>query len=118
MSLQRGDVVLVDWPFAAGGKSKSRPALVIQNDRDNARLTNTILAMITTVTRRALEPTQLFIDVSTPDGKQTGLRHNSVVNCVNLFTVEQMKIVRTIGILSATLLQQAGDCLKSALDLP
>jgi mRNA interferase MazF len=33
--MKRGDVVLVDWPFSGGGSSKIRPALIIQNDRDN-----------------------------------------------------------------------------------
>jgi len=62
--------VLVDFPFAGGGGSEVRPALVVQNDRDNARLTNTVVAMITSRVQRAAEPTQLFLDVSTPEGKQ------------------------------------------------
>jgi hypothetical protein len=66
MNVQRGDVVLVDYPYAAGSGTKVRPVLVIQNDRDNQRLLNTIVAQITSVTRRALEPTQLLIDIATP----------------------------------------------------
>ena len=117
MSIRRGDVVLVDWPFAGGAGSKLRPALVVQNDRDNGRLTNTIIAMITSQTRRAFEPTQLPIAVGTAEGKQTGLRFDSVVNCINLFTVEQTKILRTIGSLPGSLLVQLDACLKAALDL-
>jgi mRNA interferase MazF len=60
MNVRRGEVVLLDSPFAGGG-SKVRPALVVQNDRDNARLLATIVAQITSVTRRALELTQLLI---------------------------------------------------------
>jgi mRNA-degrading endonuclease toxin of MazEF toxin-antitoxin module len=41
MNVLRGDVVLLDYPYAGGG-AKVRPALVIQNDRDNQRLVNTI----------------------------------------------------------------------------
>ena len=96
-SHDRGDVVLVDWPFSGGQGSRVRPALVVQNDVDNQRLTNTIIAMITSQTRRVGEPTQVLIDISTAEGKQTGLRVSSVVNCVNLFTIEQSKILRTIG---------------------
>ena len=91
MSVTRGHVVLVDFPFAGGGTSKVRPALVVQNDRDNGRLTNTVVAMITSRTQRTTEPTQLLLDVSTPEGKQTGLIMNSVVNCVNLFTIEHAR---------------------------
>ena len=35
MNVQRGDVVLVDYPYATGSGTKVRPVLVIQNDRDN-----------------------------------------------------------------------------------
>ena len=82
MNIQRGDVVLVDYPYAAGGGTKVRPVLVIQNDRDNQRLLHTIVVQITSVTRRALEPTQLLIEIVTPEWQQSGLRQNSVVNCV------------------------------------
>ena len=43
---RRGEVVLVDYPYSDGG-SKIRPALVVQNDRDNARLAKTVIVMIT-----------------------------------------------------------------------
>ena len=119
MNVSRGDVVLVDFPFAAGGGSKLRPALVVQNDRDNRRLTNTILAMITSRTDRArTEATQLLIDIATPEGRQSGLLRDSAVNCSNLFTVDQQKLVRTIGSLSAGLMGQVDACLKAALNLP
>jgi len=118
MRLLRGEVVLVDWPFAGGAGAKIRPALVVQNDRDNQRLTNTIIAMITSVTRRAMGPTQLLIDISTPEGRQTGLRLNSVVNCANLFTLEQSKCLRVIGSLPTSLSQRIDGCLRMALGLP
>ena len=102
MMPSRGDVVLVDWPFASGSGAKVRPALVVQADANNQRLANTIVAMITSRTQRALhEATQLLIDISTPEGRQTGLNSTSAVNCANLFTVSQQKILRTIGTLSA-----------------
>ena len=53
MSAVRGDVVLAWYPFASGSGGKRRPCLVIQNDTDNARLTNTIVAQITSNLRAA-----------------------------------------------------------------
>jgi len=94
MNLARGQVVLVDFPFAGGAQSKLRPALVVQNDRDNVQLTNTIVAMISSQTRRASEATQVLIEVGTTDGGQTGLRVDSVIVCANLFTLEHGKILR------------------------
>jgi mRNA interferase MazF len=116
--MKRGEVVIVDWPFASGKGKKPRPALVVQNDRDNARLSNTSLAMITSVTRRALEPTQYLIELHTAEGQQSGLVHDSVVNCAHLLTVEQSRILQTIGNLSTSTMQKIGDCLKAALELP
>jgi mRNA interferase MazF len=45
--MKRGDVVIVDFPFQDIPGSKVRPALVVQNDAENQRLSNTIVAMIT-----------------------------------------------------------------------
>ena len=118
MNVHRGDVVLVDYPYAGGGATKGRPALVIQNDRDNQRLVNTIIVQITSLTRRALEPTQLLIELATPEGQQSGLRQDSVVNCVNLLTLDKSKILRKLGTLPVAAMQQVNECLKAALELP
>ena len=124
MNIHRGEVVVVDWPLFQGQprktpviQSKKRPALVIQNDKDNARLTNTILAMITSRTRPSAEPTQLFIEISTPEGQQTGLRQDSVVNCINLFTISQIYIVNVVGKFAAATMQKVNECLKAALEI-
>lgn len=117
MNVQRSDVVLVDFPYADGSGSKVRPALVIQNDRDNARLVNTIVAQITGTTHRALEATQVLVEVSTPEGRQSGLRFDSVVNCVNLVTLPEDKVLRRLGSLSGILMQKVNDALKAALEL-
>ncbi len=118
MNVQRSDVVLVDFPYNLGSGSKVRPALVVQNDRDNVRLGNTIVCQITGTTRRAREATQVPIDVNTPGGQQSGLRFDSVVNCVNLVTLDKSKVLRRLGNLSDVLMQQVHDALKAALELP
>jgi len=117
MIVKRGDVVLVDFPFGSGG-SKMRPALVVQNDLDNGRLLNTIVAQITGNTQRAGEPTQVLVEVSTPDGKLSGLQFDSVVNCANLVTTDKNGIKRRIGQMPDVLMAKVNDALKYALQLP
>jgi mRNA interferase MazF len=117
MNVARGDVVLVDYPYAGGRGSKMRPALVVQADRDNQRLANTIIVQITGVTHRALEPTQFFIGLSEPDARRTGLRQDSVVNCANILTIDKHKVLRKIGALPISLLQKVDACLLAALGL-
>lgn len=118
MSVKRGDVVLLQAPFASRTGAKTRPMLVVQNDRNNTRMANTILAFITTNLSRAAEATQVLIDVNTADGKQTGLKQNSVVSCENILTVVQKDIMRTIGSLSNALMRQVDDALKESFALP
>ena len=118
MTSHRGDVVLLDYPFSDSTGSKVRPALVVQNDRDNVRLTNTVVVLITrNLSRVSREPTQLLIDITTPEGQRSGLRANSAVNCSHLFTVHERHLIHTIGRLDDGPMRQVDQCLKVALDL-
>jgi len=113
IKVKRGDVVILNF---AG--SKQRPAVVIQNDKNNARLINTILVQVTSNTKLAgKEPTQVLIDVSTPDGQQSGLKHNSAVKCENIATQLLSDVQRVIGRLTGPLMQQVDAALKASLDL-
>jgi mRNA interferase MazF len=98
MNVQRGDVVMVDWLFSDRSGSKRRPALVVQADAYNIALDDTILALITSSARRRVgAATQLEIDITSPDGIQTGLAINSVVQCENLVTVDRRFVLRIRG---------------------
>jgi mRNA interferase MazF len=118
MKFRRGDVVLVDYPFSDRTGSKVRPCLVVQNDRNNQRLDDTIVVVITSRTRHAAsEPTQLLVEVATLDGKQTGLLFDSAVQCENILTVDGQFIMRKIGAFPQSLMQQVRDCLRVSLDV-
>ncbi len=104
MALKRGDVVLVQYPYSSGTGSKLRPALVVQPDHNNQRLSNVILAAITTTTHRHGEPTQY-------------LRHTSVVTCENVTTVEKTLVRRHLGRLPDAAMETVNNCLKAAMGL-
>src|SRR5437660_1217723 len=104
MSAQRGDVVLAWYPFASGTGGKRRPCLVVQNDPDNQKLANTVVAQITTNLVRLGDKSHLLIEVATPEGAQSGLLHDSLVSCNNLATIEQKLIAKVIGSLPASLM--------------
>ena len=84
MTVNRGDVVLVDYPFTTGG-AKVRPALVVQNDRDNVRMTNTIVAQISGNTARANEATQHLIELAAEPG--CGRARDSALVATNLLMI-------------------------------
>lgn len=115
--MKRGDVVIVEFPYVDGRRGKNRPALIVQNDRDNVRLTNTVVAMISGNIRHRGEVTQLFVDPAALEGASSGLHGPSVVKCCNLYTITQADVQRVIGRLSPVMMGKVGDCLKVALDL-
>jgi mRNA interferase MazF len=118
MNVRRGDVVLADLPFSDRSGSKKRPALVVQCDRNNRRLDDVIVAMITSVVQRsASEATQLLIDIATPEGKQSGLLHTSAVKCEHLLTLHNQFVGRVIGHLPPPTMEQINGCLKESLEL-
>ena len=118
MKCQRGDVVLVNYPFSEGTGSKVRPALVVQSDTNNRRLESTLIVQITSRIHLAgKEPTPLLIEVATPAGRQSGLINDSAVACDNIYTVHQTGIIRIIGSLSEDVMSKVDDCLKAALDI-
>jgi len=115
--MTRGDVVIVEFPYADGRRGKNRPALVIQNDRDNQRLANTVLPMISGNIAHAAEPSQVLVDPATAAGASSGLHGPSVVKCGNLYTVRQQDVLKTIGRLSSQSMDQVNAALRDALSL-
>ncbi|WLD13061.1 type II toxin-antitoxin system PemK/MazF family toxin [Planctellipticum variicoloris] len=115
-SLNRGDLVVVDFR-PVNPRAGVRPALVVQNDRDNRRLTNTVVAQISSNVRRAGEDTQLLIDQRHSDWTASGLRHPSAVICSNIYTISQDDVARVIGSLSDTTMQQVNERLRIVLGL-
>jgi mRNA interferase MazF len=118
MQADRGDVVIVDFPFGEGRGSKLRPAVVIQCDADNRRLGTIIVAMITKQTTLVgREPRHILVDVSTEEGKTSGLWLQSVVNCSQMATIKSDRALRRLGSLSDPLMEQIADSLRQGLGL-
>jgi mRNA interferase MazF len=115
--MNRGDVVLVDFPYTDGRPGKVRPALVVQNDRDNVRLLDTVIALITGNTSRSDEDTQHLVDPASNSGATSGLHGLSCVLCRHIYTIRQSLIIRRIGTLSDDDLAAVDSCLAVALSL-
>src|SRR4051794_17748516 len=97
MSFVRGDVVIALFPNADGSGSKPRPVLVVQADVYNSKIHNVLVAAITTNLKHAADTASYLIDVSTRDGKASGLIQNSVVSCINLATIDEGLVAKKIG---------------------
>lgn len=115
--MKRGDVILAIVPHASGTKPKNRPALVVQADYYNQRISNLLVATITSNLSRQADAAHLLIDVATKGGAATGLARNSLVSCLNLAVLPPGNTGQKIGVLSSELMLQVDHCLRQALGL-
>ena len=91
MIYRRGDVVMVDHPFSDASGSKLRPMLVVQSDVRNQLLNHSVVAMLTTnLSFVGSDPTQVLVDIATPNGAGSGLSVTSAIRCGNLFTARKI----------------------------
>lgn len=115
--MKRGDIVLASFPHAAPSAPKSRPVLIVQADFYNQRISNLLLAAITTNLHRRSDPAHLFIDASSSDGRLSGLARDSLVSCLNLAVLPKTDIGQKIGELSDDMMRRVDECLKKALGI-
>jgi mRNA interferase MazF len=115
--MKRGDVVLVRFPHPSGQRGKKRPALVVQSDAYATIVGTVVVAEVTKNLTMKDDPACLFLDLSTPEGKATGLLVDSVVSGLVLDTVYADTVAQVLGSLSTTLLQKFDASLKVALGI-
>jgi mRNA interferase MazF len=113
MSWQRGDVVVVDFPFVDRFGSKNRPALIVSSSTYHAeRPQDSIVAVISTQIQRYNGGTDYLIQ----DWQAAGLSQPSVLRST-LLTILAARINRKIGTLTSRDLQEFAIRLKRALEL-
>src|SRR5437867_4140513 len=113
--MNRGEVVLVDWPFSDRTGSKLRPAVVVQADYLNGLIDDTVLVQVTSK-GHGIPGTEVVLDPAVET--TSGLLHLSYAFCPNLLTAEQALINQTIGRLSDAAMQEIDRCPKATLELP
>jgi len=113
---RKGDVVLVSFPYTTDDGStqtKRRPAVLISNDYNNARLDDVLLVPLTSnTTRAAREPTQVEVLMDTPEGKSAGLRLD---DCTVIATIPKTLMVSKIGAFPQEVMEKVDQCLMIAM---
>ncbi len=119
MSYDRGDVVLLPFPFITtdGVQQKARPALVISNHSIKRRFDDVILAGITSQRIDDINQTEFLIEEGTEEFIKSGLAKASVVRCEYLMTVPEDIIARKLGKLSSRDMHKIDKILKLSLGL-
>jgi len=113
--MKRGDVVLVRFPHPSGQRGKRRPAVVVQSDAYASTVSTLVVAAVTKNLTMKNDPACLFIDLSTPEGKATGLLVDSVVSSLVLDTIYTDTVAQVLGNLSPMLLLKFDDCFESGI---
>jgi mRNA interferase MazF len=113
--MNRGEVVLVDWPYSDRVGSKIRPAVVVQADYLNGILDDTVLVHVTSKKHR-IPGTEVELDPAVETG--SGLLGVSYAFCPNLLTADPAYIDSTIGVLSDEAMRKIDDCLRTTLGIP
>lgn len=104
ISYNRGDVVLVPFPFTDLSSAKQRPALVVSADVFNAVRDDVLVAAITSQVPATFAADEFLI----PAGALAacGLPKPSVVKLNKMVALHHQLVIKRIGVLPATALGQ------------
>jgi mRNA interferase MazF len=112
MAFQRGDVILVPFPFSDLSTTKVRPAVVVSSSTYHNSEPDLILAAVTSKIATATGP----MDYVLTDWQAAGLRSPSALKPV-LFTLEPVRVIFQIGTLSSDDMIEVDQRLRLALNL-
>lgn len=112
MAFQRGDVVLIPFPFTDLSASKTRPAIVISSEIYHKHRPDLLLVYVSSQITKANPQ----IDYVLTDWQGAGLLKPSFVR-PKVAAIEPELIVHTVGALSANDLEQVDKCLRRAMNL-
>ncbi|WP_371801767.1 type II toxin-antitoxin system PemK/MazF family toxin [Candidatus Lokiarchaeum ossiferum] len=93
-TIQKGNIVLVSYPFASSKGAKIRPALVLLA---RTKFPDNVLAFITSVKTHNVEQTEVLIDQKHPEFSQTGLKKDSKIVLDKVATVLKRDVKGSMG---------------------
>lgn len=99
MSLSKGDIVLVPFPFTNLTATKLRPAIVLWS-KDTCLDVTVCFVSSQNITSLASE--EFLISSNDPEFSKTGLKITSKVRVSRIVTIERRLLVRKIGSLGKT----------------
>lgn len=112
--IERGQIYWVDLgPRHGSAPAKHRPVLIIQaNPYNQSRIATVIVAVITSTTRLAAMPGNVFLPAAS-----TGPPRDSVVNVTALATLDRSDLGERAGRVSESLMRSVEEGLRQVLGL-
>ncbi len=114
--MNRGDIVLVKFPFTDLSSSKVRPALVVSVDTYNQASKDSIFIFISS-NISSQENTDVLVEKSHSEFKMTGLIGASIIKVDKIAVLEKSLASRKLGKAGPQLLKAVESRLKNILDL-
>jgi len=110
--LSRGEIYVADLsPVREHEQGGTRPVLVIQNDVGNEYSSTTIVAAITSRTKKRMP---IHVEITTDE---SGLPQDSIVLLEQIRTLDKERLERKIGRLSQEKMREVNRALCKSLDL-
>ena len=113
--MNRGDIVLITFPFSDLTSTKVRPALVLSSEEPTEQ--DCIVALISSNVMRPLSNTDYLLLTSDADFAGTGLKVDSVFRMGKLHNLSKSLAKRRLGRINAHLMQELEKKLRLALGL-
>ncbi|HEY9716078.1 MAG TPA: type II toxin-antitoxin system PemK/MazF family toxin [Trichormus sp.] len=115
--------MLVSFPYTTDEgtiQTKRRPAVIISNDYNNARLDDVLVVPLTSNTSKpkASDSGLLVIAMNSPEGQAAGLRLDSVIDCTIIATIPKTLLVNKIGRFDDETMRRVDRCIRRNIDLP
>ncbi|MBS4027157.1 MAG: type II toxin-antitoxin system PemK/MazF family toxin [Ignavibacteriales bacterium] len=111
--MNRGDIVLMTFPFSDLSTTKVRPALVLSSFNSNEQ--DMIVALISSNTRRELLSSDFLLNQTHIDFSKTGLKSESVFRMSKLHNLNKSLAKRRIGKVSDLFMNELEMKLRIAL---
>jgi len=108
----KGDVILVPFPFSDQTATKKRPAIIVSSDTYNSISQDIVIMAITGQIRGHIGVGEFLIE----DWQSAGLLKSSAIKSA-ISTIEQRLVMKILGRLSSKDLSILDKALKELLDL-
>ena len=115
MNFNRGDIILVKYPFTDFTCSKLRPALVVSTDEFNTRGGDIVCVCISS--RDSQSSDDVVIEESGAAFPATKLKRKSTILSSKIMTVDRCVIKRRLGHLKGALLSDVSTRIKEVIGL-
>ena len=115
--MNRGDIVLVIFPFTNFTSTKVRPAVIISNDDMNKTRGDVIVAFISSKIQRVTKDTDFIMEDTASGFSNTGLKQRSLFRMAKITTIDRSLISVKIGKVSEEIKTEIDKRLCKALAL-